>query len=79
MVMLISLKSICATVRAREPVSAANENVCETTRSIPCVIAVGSHFEYISNFMELGKKRREYFFSCLPQLYACVMVSLPNL
>ena len=62
MVMLISLKSICAAARACEPVSAANENVCETTRVIPCVIAVDCHFEYISDFMELGKKWREYFF-----------------
>jgi len=61
MVMLISLKNTCATARACEPVSAANENVCETMRMIPCVIAVDGHSEHRSDFLELGKNRREYF------------------
>lgn len=56
------MKSLCATAGARDSVSAANENICETTRMIPCVIAVDGRFAYKSDFMEPGKKISKCFF-----------------
>lgn len=59
MAMLISFKRICATDRVCEPISAASHNVCGTVRTISHVIPVSGHFEYTSDSMELGKKRKE--------------------
>lgn len=51
----------------------------ETMGKITRVTAMDGHFEYISDFMELGKKIRQCFFRYLPLLHACVIASISKL